>query len=419
MTLALWKKRATVLVAGISLLGAGAFAAGGGTALAASGTTRYVSPSAVITNPDTGCSTAAYTSIQTALNASTSGDTVYVCAGTYNEQVKMLTSKITLTGVGPTAVIDPTSATLSTVTDFDHSDQIVPIVYVGTGVTGVTISNLLVNGAGLSPSFTGCGTDFAGILFQSASGTVSSATVENTALPLPDSGCQDGQGIYVETASGKTSSVSTVGNTVTGYDKTGIVCNDTGTTCSVEANTVTGIGTSDLSGENGVQLGNSASGNVWFNTISDNDYSGTVNTTEPQADYASGILLYGSSGTPAAYQNTLTDNQIAIQVVHSNSNIQKNNVTETGSGIADSIGVFAVPCDYYCSYFSLSGGSETVMVGANTISFPASATGTDAVWVGDGAASATGTVSVSIGNTVSQATNKLVVGPTATGSASF
>lgn len=59
-------------------------------------TTNWVSPNTVGTN--TSCSNPGFNSIQAAVNASVSGDTVIVCAGTYNESVSVTTDNLTLLG---------------------------------------------------------------------------------------------------------------------------------------------------------------------------------------------------------------------------------------------------------------------------------------------------------------------------------
>ncbi|MGH9115156.1 MAG: hypothetical protein ACRDWW_04930, partial [Acidimicrobiales bacterium] len=86
------------------------------------------------------------------------------------------------------------------------------------------------------------------------------------------------------------------------------------------------------------------------------------------------------------------------------------------TGIAGSVGVFAVPCDIYCSYFDLAGGHDSVHVVGNTISFPEAATGATGIWAGDAAASSSGTVRINISaNTISGAARDIVLGPTANG----
>jgi hypothetical protein len=360
--------------------------------------TLYVSPTGSSLNSDTSCSDAGYSSIQDAVNAAISGQTVFVCAGNYAEQVEISTSGITLTSAGPAAVIDPATATV-TATDLDSGQTIVPILYVEPGTSGVTISDLAVDGSALGATLQSCAEDFIGILLQSASGTIASASVRNIQLPPALAGCQDGQGIYVQSAPGAGSSVTIQGDTVSGYDKNGITCNDAGTGCSISEDSVTGSGPTTAAAQNGIQLGFGASGMVSGNRVAGNDYTGQPNPTEPQADYAAGVLLYAAGGQSQVHRNALSDDQIAVEVVHSDAGIDHNTIGQTGSGIAGSIGVFAVPCDYYCSYFGLSGGNEHDVIVGNDISFPGAPTaGSYGIWAGDPAASSTGTVHVNLGD---------------------
>src|SRR5437870_12577683 len=59
-------------------------------------TTNWVSPNPVGTNSS--CSSPGFNSIQAAVNASLSGDTVFVCSGTYNESVSVTTDNLKLVG---------------------------------------------------------------------------------------------------------------------------------------------------------------------------------------------------------------------------------------------------------------------------------------------------------------------------------
>ena len=75
------RKIAMALVLASSLLAFGAV-----TAQAEAATTLYVSPSGTHGGADTSCSTAGYSSINTAITAASSGGTVVVCKGTYDTQ---------------------------------------------------------------------------------------------------------------------------------------------------------------------------------------------------------------------------------------------------------------------------------------------------------------------------------------------
>jgi len=418
------RRRALVLLASVTVL-----VVGGGTAAFADGhghdwhhdhhgAVLFVSPGGSASGAGTSCATAKFATIQSAVDAALPGQTVSVCPGTYNEQVTISTSHLTITGAGATTIIDPSGITPATVTDLDSTEPIVPIVDVTPGTTDVALEQLVVDGSGLTPSFTGCSPNFAGILFQAASGSVSGVTVQNLVLPIALGGCQSGQGIWVESGTSGTAWVTVQGSTVNGYDKGGITCDDAGTFCEISGNTVTGTGPNGAGAENGVQIGFGARGQVEGNQISANDWSGATNPTEPQADFAAGVLLYGAAGRTDVSGNTLTDNQIGVEVVHSDAGVHHNTITETSPGITGSVGVFAAPCDFYCSFFSLSGGNQRVEITGNTVSFPGSpVSGTDGIWVGDGAASASGSVHVEIGDdSITGAENNLVLGPTATGS---
>lgn len=91
------RKVTIALGAGVSLLALGA---GGGAAQAAqasAGGTVYVSPHGTANGADTGCDTAAYTSINAAIAAIGAGGTVVACHGTYDEQV-VVTKPLNLVG---------------------------------------------------------------------------------------------------------------------------------------------------------------------------------------------------------------------------------------------------------------------------------------------------------------------------------
>ncbi len=380
--------------------------------------TLYVSPSGVATNSDSGCSSAAYAHIQDAVDAAKSGETVHVCAGNYAEQVTISTSGITLSGEGATTIIDPTSATPSTVSDLDTATTTVPVVEISPGTVGVDVENLTIDGSGLSAGFAwpGCADNFVGVFFQASSGSTSGLIVQNVELPPALFGCQQGLAIEVQAGLSGRANVSATQDTISNYDKGGIVCNDSGVSCDLRDNTIRGVGPTST-GANGVQIGSGATGSVQGNAISANDYAGPTNSTEPQADYAAGVLLYGAAGQSQVDGNTLTNDQIAVEVVHSDAQVNGNNILET-SAIDGSVGIFAVPCDYYCSYFNLAGGNQQVGVTGNTISLAGA--GTTGIWIGDGAASSTGSVNAIVAqDAISGAENNVVLGPTATGTVSI
>ena len=270
----------------------------------------YVSPSGTSTNADTSCSTAAYTSIQSAVNAAVPGDTVDVCAGTYAEQVSIATTNLTITGPtsGSPAIIEPSAVACNT-TDLDTGVPTAAAVLVA-GVSGVTVEHLSVNGAtGGASTFTGCASspqNFWGVVYQNASGSITDNSVVNfTPSTTFSGGNNNDAGIYVQSSTGS-SVVTVAGNTVSGYQKNGITCNDAHTACTVKGNVVTGAGPISTEAQNGIQLGFGATGSVSGNTVADDNC-----TASSSIGTASGILIIQASDTSVT-GNSVSDSQQAI-----------------------------------------------------------------------------------------------------------
>lgn len=302
------------LLAGLGLAAAGA--------AAAAPATLYVSPSGSPANSDTSCNSAAYSTIQAAVNAAGPGDTVLACAGTYREQVSIAVPHLTLTGAGTArTVIEPTAATPVTHPDADHSGQpTAAIVYIAPGTTGVTVSRLAVEGSALSAFFTatGCADDFVGVWFDQASGAIRHASVSDILLPPGLQGCQDGLGVLAQSPSG-TSHVTVTQSAVSNYGKNGITCKDTGTICRVDRNTVTGAGSDPFIAQNGVEIAFGAGGTVSRNTITGNECDDTAGGCGPDpltGVQATGILVFNyPSPTPAGTSvshNTVYGNDLGI-----------------------------------------------------------------------------------------------------------
>lgn len=379
----------------------------------------YVSPTGASGQPDTSCATAAYSSIQAAVSAIGGGHRVFVCPGTYNEQVTISTSNVELQGYGTSSVIDPTASTPSTVTDLDTGQAIVPIIDVTPGTTGVRLTNLVVDGSGLTPSFSGCGNNFVGVLYQGASGGIGYSTVQNIDLGSGLGGCGDGLAVFVQAGPSGTANVTMNYDRVSNYDKNGVTCVDTGATCGLHHLTLTGAGPSNTIGaQNGIQIGPGASGSVTYAAATGDNWTGATNSTEPEADYAAGILLYGAGGTTTVSNSRMVNDQIAVEIVDSNADLESNAITQTGSGIASSAGVFDVPCDFYCSDLSLSPGAETLAVNFLRIAYAGRPSGSRGLWVGagwSGDGGSGGTVTYTIGGDllISGTVHPFVHGPRA------
>ncbi len=176
---------------------------------------------------------------------------------------------------------------------------------------GVVIENLTVDGTG--NGITGCTPDLEGILFQNGSGTVEHVAVRNEVLSSSLSGCQSGQGIFVQTGHGEATSVIVENSSVHNYQKNGITGNDPNTYIEIENNDVQGAGVVAVPGaaQNGIQIAFGATGKATGNLVIDNVYG------DPTIAASCGILLYDASENSSIQvsTNTIGNTQIAVALI--------------------------------------------------------------------------------------------------------
>ncbi|MDA8346585.1 MAG: S-layer homology domain-containing protein [Thermaerobacter sp.] len=374
------------------------------------------------------CGYNAFPTIQGGLDAVASGGTVDVAAGTYAEQLT-INKALTLTGAGKdqtTIVLPSTPLTVTSQLGSYAPQKTVYGIAVTAPASDVTISNLTVDGNSAANGVDGCSIDrLAGIAFQDASGTVSSVDLPNWA-PQSGVGCGSGVGVQVEASSGNIAQVTVENTVVKNYGKSGIFAGGPGTELTATDDTVKTSPTAGVA-TNGIEVDYGASGTLSGNTVSGNDYTGTVNASDPQADYATGVLLYGDGTSSVTVSgNTLTDNQIGVETVATNAEVSGNSISQTGSGIANSIGVYSVPCDTYCTDVGVTtGGVSQVTITDNQITgIPWSySNGSNptvvsaGIWLGNTPqASATGSITATVsGNTVSGGYFGVMVAPNESG----
>jgi hypothetical protein len=282
-----------------------------------------------------GTFTPQYNSIQAAVNSSSAGDTIYVCPGTYTEQV-FISQSLTLQGLAnssgsalATIKVPVNGMVLST--SFQGTD-VAAQIYIFGGAN-VTINDLTVDGGG--NNINTCGTDLIGIYFQNASGKVAHSSVLNEVLPSGFTGCQSGEGIFVESGGGN--STVTVSNTlVENYQKNGITGNEVGTTLTVNNNTIVGQGPTTGAAENGVQIAFGAKGSITSNTVANDIWAPDTNT-DP-GDAASGILVYASKGVSIT-ANQVTNTQFGIALAGDSVN-GKANASVVSQNIVGSTHIF-------------------------------------------------------------------------------
>ncbi len=298
--------------------------------------------------------------IQAAVNQVSTGGTVHVAAGTYVEQVD-IGRAMTVTGAGPGVTVIQSPATL--VSKFTTSTTNMPVFY-AHGATGINISQLTVDGAGLANA----NYRMEGIAFYNAGGSVTNSSVVHV-RETPLSGNQQGVAIYAYNADAAPRAITLSGNSISDYQKNGVALNGVGITATISGNTVTGAGSSPVQAQNGIQIGYGAVGSITGNTVSGNACTSATAgctddpTSSATADGAAGILIYApGTGLVTVSNNILTNNQFGVWTVAATSvDINTNTISgATGNGIA------IWDCDQWCSPGTSVGTTGTIT--GNTIS---------------------------------------------------
>ena len=243
-----------------------------------------------------------FATIQEGIDAVVSGGTVNVGAGTYTEQVTV-TKSLSLFGDGAGSSIIAAPATLPA-----SSNQTSYIVrFDGAGVTS-EFTGFTVTGPGPAA----CGSIATGIL---VSGGADANIHDNTIADVRDSvfsGCQNGIAILVGRNAWTTTGTATIeNNIVTGYQKGGIVVDNTGSSATITGNTVTGAGTTDVTAQNGIQVSRGATATLTGNAVSGNSF----HLDGSAWDWgAAGILLYQAGAVSMTGGNSIHDNDQNLYV---------------------------------------------------------------------------------------------------------
>lgn len=138
-------------------------------------------------------------------------------------------------------------------------------------------------------------TDY-GVFVDGISGNVSVDVTDSSIHNIGDTpfdGVQRGNAVYYygyNTPGAVSGTVS--GNTITQYQKGGVVISGSNASTTVTDNTVTGLGPVPFIAQNGIQFGYNATGTASGNLISENDYTGCSN----QAAAKTGCIPYVSTG---------------------------------------------------------------------------------------------------------------------------
>ena len=255
------------------------------------------------------------------------GGTVYVCPGTYKEQVSIGINVNLIglykSGLGP-VIAAPAAGVGQNTTDLYDGSSVAAQVLVKGGYTA-NINGFTVDGSNNQIAGT-CALDLVGVYYRNSSGTLSNVSVKNEALSASLFGCQVGLGVYIE--SGYTvpgiSLVQVQNVSVTNFQKNGITADGPGTNAVINNNVVTGVGPTPLIAQNGIQVSDGAIGSVSNNQVSNIDY--TVGNYQ-----AAGILVYASNGV-SILGNTIAAVELPITTFTDPTDPTSTNPTGTADG---------------------------------------------------------------------------------------
>ena len=272
------------------------------------------------------CPSAAFTTIQSAVNAASPGDRINVCPGTYHEQVKV-TKPLTIQGIEVAnqhlALIAPGPVVVNS-SSLTNASLIAAIILVD-GTERVTLTHLAVDGSGNGIPF--CGTNFVGIYYRNASGTVNDVAVRNIQLGPSSFGCQTGLGVFVQSGGGGRSKVDILDSSIHDYQKGGIVASEAGTEVFVSRNAVTGIGPTAKIAQNGIQVSRGAKGEVDNNSVANHIYSLCTSPSNCVAASAN-IIIFDSDGVRVS-GNTTVNAQLNIYYQGNRGEVVNNTISQS------------------------------------------------------------------------------------------
>lgn len=265
-------------------------------------------------------------SIQTAINGAADGDTIVLSAGTYVQEVQVISKNLTIMGqgVGNTTIQAPGPSThLTQVFNFGGvnfwcifmiDNQAAPVSQT------VNISDLTVDGDTQQdtavPPIYGNSNRFFAVGYHNANGTLNNVNTTNTRQTVNFNELAGG-GILNASNTG-TVAFNVTNCSVNLYQRLGIDCRGTALTASISNTSVTRgyvlpVGPITAT-PNGIQFSGSATGSITDCTVSQN-ISAVANAG------GSGIILVGAGANMTVSGNTVSDNDNGIAAISCGNNL--------------------------------------------------------------------------------------------------
>ncbi len=288
-------------------------------------------------------------SIQTAINSASNGDTIQLSAGTYVQQVQVVSKSLTIVGAGENATIIQAPAAATALTQFFsfNSARFWCVLMIDNQAAptpqSVNISALTVDGGtqqdttilpAPSPGFYGSSDRFFAVGYHDAGGTLTNIHATNTRQSANFNELAGGGIVNASSAAAVTFNVT--GSLVDFYQRGGIdvrgatlTANIANTTVNrgytLTPNTITAV-------PNGIQFSVGAVGSVSNSTISGNIC--TVAGTQ-----ATGIIPFGAGPNLLLSGNAFDNNDIAIAAINNGDGLQ---ISDNAVNFTGAVGVSPV-----------------------------------------------------------------------------
>lgn len=271
-----------------------------------------------------------FNEIQQAVAAAQKGDDILVCPGTYTIPVEItkslsVTFQSTDISMPQLAMLQPTAALATT--NLATGVPIKPLMWIHNVSNGnVKITGLTVDGTSASSSSCASPCQYVGILVQNVQNIdVSYMAVRNIRNPAGGRGF----GIFAQSGNSNKTQIQVDNSTVTNYENSGILANETGTSAQLQENTTHGLGESATAPQTGVQIGFGAKGQVQRSVST--DHTGPAPHCANSAGSSTNFVIIEplDNINVQLQNNTSVRAEIGIGVTAQNSHIQNNSVSDT------------------------------------------------------------------------------------------
>ena len=205
------------------------------------------------------CPDAQFSSIQAAIDAAAAGTEIKVCAGAYNEQVKISKSVKLIGEEGVVLMPKGMKVNAENIAMYEDMAAVLSI----KGTSNVSIQGLTIDGS--QNGISDCSAELAAIVCEDMSGEIDGVTIRNikSASATSDS-CQTAYGIFVQSSDSGETDLKVLNSTIDGCSSGAIVGSNLGTVLRSEGNTISGA---DVAAANGLKLEFGAIGTSKGNSV--------------------------------------------------------------------------------------------------------------------------------------------------------